>query len=367
LLSLVATTIGLAACGLVLGIDERPLFPDATQAHDAGKNADGDGDAAAEATCNPDSIAEAPAAPPGQPGPRDARYYAFTLLDLGIDGGAEGPGFDLDHQVNRTLETNSCTVSANANLTVVKDSVAGVDNAAFQLLQGLLGTVLNPANINGRLVAGEFGMVVRLADWNGTNDDDQVTVFFFPALAKSSDGRWVLDQRFRGIFDVVSTLSAREAWVRGGKLVAGFDKLTIPIRFSNDDTKPFDIVLREAWITADLSSGGASLDNGTLGGRAKSSDFLGQVRSVYVAGRGYLCVPANRSIFDGALSAVCGTREIRSSHCDDGRSVPCDAMSFGARFAAETVGPQTTFDGGVDLYKDRCLDVGDVEAGVDCP
>jgi hypothetical protein len=370
-----------AACVAILGLDKLSEKPAATDANVADANAD----AATEAVCGTDSIDEAFPEPEVQDlGDAGSRYFAFNKLDLGA-----GVGFNLDHRVTTAdASTRGCTFPTD-NVDYVTDPTTGVDSTFAALLQGpfISRSAIEPEKLNASIGKGAFGMVVRLDGWNG-DDDDNVRLAFLPAVKRispdagdPSSGRsdlWQLAfEYFSGLPPGTSIRSDR-AWVRKGTLFARFTTFLLPIRVSLQDQKFFHIVLSDAWLTAAV--GNDTLTDGVIAGRLKSSDFVREVRLTYVVtgDAGYLCSPSTAAMlgFGNLVTGGCAARDIRSSHCDDGLPTPCDAVSFGAGFAAYAVDPQTLYsapladrceDAGLLPPEKRCLNAGDVDASVDCP
>lgn len=380
-----------AACVAVFGMD--PLSEKAPGA-DGGPG--GPDAPLGEPVCGVDDI--------GAPGTPDASLetgdaggsvlFAVKSLDLGIDPNGDRPGFDLDHVVTTDPATSSCIVSdagssSNSQREYLTDRPSGIDNAGFLLMDTLGKSVwtFSPTSINDRLVDGRFGFVLQIDDWNGKSDDDSVTVFLFPAIgywrplddgglaAAGEDGGpprtrsdlLMPDKRFQ--YGGSSSFDGK-AWVRDGKLVARFGELKLPIRSSNEELLAFDISLHDGWITATLTAAGAdgaTLEDGIITGRVIGAELLGQIRLLFddAISNDYVCRGSSVGLL--AADVVCRARDIRASHCDDRKSLPCDAISFGARFGAyqvDAMGPFRARD--ANEYRahgnlppdERCVDAG---------
>ncbi len=399
-LALAAATVAFAcasgACVVVFGMDPLSEKAGATDSGPSDAGTSDANDADFVDACGVDDIgAIGKPEPTASPSDAGSLYFAFTLLDLGIDGNAERPGHDLDRRVTVDRGTSSCTFMEGTDtaLQYGADTPAGVDNVTFGLLQALRGFVaaFDPVRFNGRLVDSIYGVVVRLDRWNGAENDDDVSVFVFPTIGywrKAADGGlvaggersapfnpdaghlWVPDARFRA-GTIGSSISSDAAWINGGKLVARFGRMTLPLRSSVDELRSFDIELRDAWMTATLAPEAGTLSDGTISGRIPSGAFLEQVKLMYDESSGsYVCAKVQDN-----LGLLCAARDIRASHCDDGRGSPCDALSFGARFEAQRAGELGPFRARTDdEYRaagqlppsERCADAGDL-APIDCP
>lgn len=333
-------------------------------------------------------------APPADAAP-GSRFVlaALRLLDFGIevDGGRpQIPGFNLDLTCSVDLASSSCTSSLlpAAFETHARDkSASGIDNAGFSLIEYIsrFSDVLSPRGINQGIQDGRYGAVIRIDGWNGQADDDDVSIEVFPAIgveaggggtkpAFDEDDRWVLDSRFQvgGVLEA-STIRAARGWVTGNRLVGRFAEIVLPV-FIDADPKPFEVRVRDAILTALVETdgdGNAVLRDGVVSGRWKTSDFLGQVRTIYVEDSNgleqtVLCdpVPGATLIYNSVKSTICDGRDIRSDSRDNAGE-PCDALSAAARIEAYSVKKLGTFaappDPGV-----RCVDAA-IPEGDDCP
>jgi hypothetical protein len=319
---------------------------------------------------------------------------AVRIFDLGIDTGGGPSGFNLDKTCSTDIATSSCTTEVDEATFAGygKDfNAQGGDNAGFSLLQYLAqqGDSFKPASVNQRLQAGEYGIVVRVTRWNGLPDDPDVLVEIFPAIGvwKQLDGgtetdggkptftavdQWMRDERFRlapGLDS--SSIKSATAWITGGKLVATFPDLTFAVSVP-DDPKKLDIHVRDAYVAGTLAAdGGEYVTDVVAGGRWKTSDFLDQVRQIFVKNtlgvtNAYLCDPGPiQFAYNAVKKEACNGRDIRSVAVDDNKQQPCDAVSLGMRFDTYPVAEAGAFATGPTIPP-RCVDAA-VPAGDDCP
>ncbi len=382
-----------ASCAAILGFER--LSEDAedgglTDASSDGAPSDGGPDAPA----GPCFELGVPLPPEDAPaGTSPPVLGALRLLDFGLDvdgGRPQIPGFNLDLTCSVDIATSSCTTKLLPTTfeTHAKDkTAAGVDNAGFSLIEYIsrFSDVLSASGINQGIQDGKYGAVIRVEGWNGQQHDDSVQVELFPAIGVSArdggskpafdeDDHWMLDSRFQvgGVLEA-STIKSDRAWVTGSRMVARFKELVLTVLI-DDDPKPFELRVRDAVLTATLAKDGAGkplLAEGVVAGRWKTSDFLGQVRTIFVEDSNgltntVLCdpVPGATLIYNGVKSAVCDGRDIRADSKDNAAE-PCDAVSVAARIEAYNVSSLGTFaatpDAGV-----RCVDAA-VPAGDDCP
>jgi hypothetical protein len=311
---------------------------------------------------------------------------ALKVIDLGIDGGSpQIPGFNLDKTCSVDLATSSCTTPVD-EVTFEKYAKDhgdhGLDNTGYGLIQylGSLGDAFKPESVNARLQAGEYGALVRITRWNGGSDDDDVFVEVFPALGLVGDAgptfapadQWVRDTRFRvaGGLDA-SSIKSLKGYVTGGRLVAFFQDLTLPISVP-DDPKKLDIKTREVWLSGDLANdaSGTRLTNATIGGRWKTSDFLGEVREIFLKDtlgvkNKYLCESGlPQTAYNAVKKEACDGRDVRAASRDDNTKAACDSLSIGWRFDTYGVSKSGPFQDPPTLPA-RCVDAA-VPAGDDC-
>lgn len=321
-----------------------------------------------------------------------AVLFAVKLLDFGVDndgGAGDVPGYNLDRACSPDIASSTCKTSAiqpTFERHAKDKNAAGLDNASFSLIKYInsLSPLLRPETINAGLAEGRYGAVVRVTDWNGSPNDNDVQIEIFPAIGLlpredptagfNADDQWILDTRFLVATTIAnSNIKSDRGYISGNKLVARFKEAYFPI-IIDDDPKPFDIHIRDMIFTATLSNGdagAASLTGGTVTGRWKTGDFLGQVRTIFVndangLNKNYLCEPllAAQIIYRGVKAEVCDARDIRSDSNDTAR-LPCDAVSAAMRIEAYPITNLGVLDAGPSIDP-RCENTGDVPAGDDC-
>jgi hypothetical protein len=392
-----AGSLGSAACAAVFGFERlsEEVPPVEAGVPDAATEG-GEPPVEGGASCTSLGIAERPgpnanADAGAGPGPV---HVAVKLLDFGIERSAAAVGFNLDRTCSSTVATSSCatTIDEATFDKYGKDkNETGLDNAGFALLGYLaqLGSAFAPASINERLADGEFGAVMRLSNWNGTNEDDDVLVEVFPSIgvwtpvdggvpvaggkpAFTASDLWRRDSRFQNVVDA-SRIKSAGAWVTGGRLVASFQSITIALSVP-DDPKPLDVTVQEGYVSGALVADGASfrLAGGVLGGRWRTADILGQSRTIYVKDTAglqnvVLCDPGAPTIVYGAIKKeVCDSRDLRSSSREDGQGLSCDSFSVGIKFETYAVAEAGPFDD-LPVLPARCEKAGSVPVADDCP
>ena len=397
--TLIACGAGSAACAAVFGFER--LSEDGASSEGGSPESAAMPETGAESstpeagpTCTALGIPDRPTIVDAGTDALDPIHMAVKLLDFGIDKAAEAPGFNLDHACSTSVATSTCATKIDEATfdTYGKDKNAqGVDNSGFGLLAYIanLGPSFAPASINDRLAAGEYGFVLRLTSWNGTNEDDDVIVELFPAIGAwkhpdggaltpgatptfTSDDQWMRDRRFQNVVDA-SRIRSANAWVTGGRLVASFQSVTLPLTVP-DDKKPLDVILQESYLEGALVADGTSwrVKDAVLGGRWRTSDILGQVRTIYIKNtiglnNAVLCDPnLMPDVYGAVKKQVCDGRDIRSASLDDGKNLPCDSFSAGLRIDTYAVAVPGAFADLPAIVPARCQLDGSVPVGDDC-
>ena len=400
-LAALAGSASTVACAAVFGFERLSVDDDAV---DGPVGGEGSTEGGADTAAPPDSSSRcAELGLPNKPGPSSTTalapiHMALKLFDLGIDTNGAVPGFNLDHVCSPTVATSSCktNVSEAKFGTYARDRNGdGLDNSGYGLLAYLayLGEAFQPVQVNKRLANGEFGFVVRLVSWNGTPEDDDVLVEVFPTIGVALDpdastpvvggkpkfdaaDRYIRDRRFQNIVDA-SRLKSASAYVTGGRLVASFDAVSLPMSVP-DDQKPLDIIIQEGILYGSLVKDGASwkLADGVLAGRWRTADILAQVRTIFVKDtiglkNVYLCDPdlmvngVKIDPYKAVKTEVCDGRDLRASSADDNKGLGCQAVSAGIRFDSYAVSTPGTF-GDRPAIAARCQKPGSVPEGDDC-
>lgn len=326
--------------------------------------------------------------PPGRPAAATAgtpERLVFALSHLGlVAGNADRLGFDLDGVC--TCETRPGTVANGASSCIPRkpdqtpcDGPGGRDNGAAALFSRLVPDRPDASVEVGFDLSASEGVetvLVELDEYAGGADDPEVLVAIYdsPGLDPPSpcDAGTVGDAGVNGsgrprpawggcdswrVSD--STLLAgrprtftREAWVRGGQMVAKFDVFTMRLGRS-------ELLLYDAVLTAKLTRGAGSrpqLDEGLIAGRIVAADLLRTFGEQEIGGKP-LCGDA--LTFGAFRAAACNSLDLGSS---SDAMAPCDSISFSADFEARLARRGTTApppDGGP-----RC---GDLKEQARCP
>jgi hypothetical protein len=323
----------IGACSLLTsfdGIAPREVSPPV----DSGGAADTE--AAADAGC---VLERWPGPPPGTDTGRDLGELVSALTRLRIlDPVAEGKqqGFDLDGLC--TCPDRPACVGAKPNEPC--DSEGGVDNSGDGLFKILASqkVSLDDQGLRTGIEKGQYGLVVRVAGYDGERDDPIVTVAVFNAVAVNGDGgvpredgtdRWLRDRdSLLGEFPAYFSTSA---YVSGGVLVAELLSLTIKARIPTSPTtfSLLQLDLQNVHLVARLgarTASGITLEDGRLAGRLPAPNLLAQGM------RSGVC--RDSGTYEALKPLVCSVRDLPLDPAQDGRDQPCRSLSVGFGFSS---------------------------------
>jgi hypothetical protein len=271
----------------------------------------------------------------------DDAVVAVRAIDLG-DGPTEPPGFDLDFTC--TCFEDAGDTCATKLATPRCDGTGGVDNAASELFQLIVDNLgegfFGSSYYSMAAELGQWSLLLRLSDYNGTPDDPDVRVALFVSPGFETtlpqwDGAdaWPISaDSVAPNADTTKPLHiSNGAYVSGGVLVATLPSMTI--RFEGSEST---ITLRTAGgvLTGKLvvEPGGARIDGGIIAARWSEKDVFGSLSSFRGQGVPVLCNDGG-FIYNAVKARVCSARDILTDPIQPASS-PCDALSFGIAFDA---------------------------------
>ena len=290
------------------------------------------------ATCMPAAV-PAPPAVKGKGGSVDFTA-ALRSIDLG-ETMASMPkvGLDLDG-VCTCPGPPSCAELSWAEGSHC-DAADGRDNAtgqAFSLINTQLQMpIINSALFSQQADSGAWSILLRVRDYDGGDDDDQVEVDVYPTTGLGTKPTWdgtdtwpVTDS---ALVDKTSldqpVYKDPGAYVSGGVLVAKIPAL--PLLFVGPGVH-LQLDLGEATLSATLvpaDGGGFRLTGGTLAATWKLSSVFADLAGLRVNGNSSLCVGSG--YYAIIKQQLCNATDLASS---GGSTAPCDALSFGMSFEA---------------------------------
>ena len=257
-------------------------------------------------------------------------------------------GYDLDMRCTCSGEPNGCKrVWATEEAC---DGPDGRDNTGGQFIKAVssLFATFGAASWNESLHAGAWGMVVRVLDYNGEEDDDRVrTQLYVPrAYYHFQDGgkdppKWdgtdewpirstsLQDPGDGGTWDVDKPLYSDEfAYVNGGVLVASVSQGTMQV------DENFAIEFTGAFLTARIVKGAGdqwSLEDGVLATRWRLANMLAQLSNVDDPLFGSP-VCTDNAMYATAKAKICGYADMYAGVGTP--TTPCDSLSLAMRFDA---------------------------------
>lgn len=267
-------------------------------------------------------------------------------------------GLDLDHACT-CPGPRSCK-PANGT-TGVCDFPNGVDNAAGDYFLSLLSVLGRQATITARIQNGDYGLLLRLRNYNEQPNDDDVELAVFnsfgldrspetgsdaglPANAVPKfDGtdRWTVDSKslLGGTAYLPNVVDTR-AYVRDGVVVA---EVSNAIRIG-----PYTVPVVGGVLVAKIAKVGNTftLTEGTVSGRSNARELLTALESVPnpLDRTKYLC--GDDAVYKNLRDRFCKGLDLVTDEALDGREAPCDAASFSIRFTSSPANLGTVIDNG---------------------
>lgn len=354
----------LASCQLVAGLEDRQVraAADAATPIEAGSDANDP----CSSVGTPLRNANAPSSP------SDAVTFTAALytVDFGFDGGVgENYGLNLD-KVCTCPDKDSCVRTGDAGPAC--DGKNGVDQGGRAIIRlAETAGIVSESQLNTALVNGTSGALVRVDQWNGTNEDATVIVSVFSSLGYFNDAgsppawdgndKWSVERGSVIGGDLTKPqATTSQAYVSGGTLVATLDfPLTIS---SGAGNSPVTIDLTGGYIVASIGkdAGGRYKLTGTLAGRWATKTLLTslQIFPDTLTGTGYLC--GDDVAYQALKGSVCKAADINRAQANDQGGFDCDAVAIGLHFIAREaeLGELLSREAGVGAcgpsYQDTC-------------
>lgn len=325
---------------------------------DAGLGTDASRDAAPDAeVC---AHASAPEPPPGNDGP-GGKDFTFALDKIRLENGdytglPKPRGLDLDRTCT-CPEADSCVLPSGGKRSC--DDAEGRDNLGATLLgrAAALFQTVRPDIIEARIRSGVYTVFVGVQGWNGTPDDPSLLVSIgFSSGFEDPNG---LDSGIsRPKFDGTDTWSVhpaallngdaiigkscfvvpcvpanldQRAYMRGGVLVANFDRVSVGI-----ESGAFVLEVTSATLTAKLiPSGTDTRIEGELAGRWPTDRLLASFGSLRDPISDKQLCPDNPT-YQALKKTVCEAADLASDPKKDRTGAPCDAVSDAISFTGST-------------------------------
>lgn len=332
------------------------------------------------------------ARPPKPPPKKDVPTHltiTFATREMRLDTGrdpesglSKPQGLDLDNTCTCGVAdaAPSCNSPATAppacdKTTAVDGGVLeeGRDNVAGDLLAIALSRLpvsLGADAIRDRIGRGLYSILVGIADWNGTPDDDQVFVSMLMSpgadmgrdenmdiIRPKWDGndRWAVE--VGSVQDGMTKLDKEcesadpnalpecdpiaidlNGYVSGGKLVANFDE--VPFSFGDDNAR-LDVPFQSATLVAKITGTAPTFYlDGELSGRWPADKIVNAIGNIAIVddkdpegGVKGLCT--TNDTFEFFRKSVCLSVDLASTKADDNKGKDCRTMSQSVRFKAE--------------------------------
>ena len=263
---------------------------------------------------------------------------------------ARATGYDLDATCTGQGQGPSCAVPPWGR--PVNDGPGGRDNAVGVLIADITRRIVDfgSASYNRQIAAGRVSLLFRISGYNGTADDDQVTVSAYsPAPLDAFGGRSLPLWDGTDVWPIASTSVTnsdpnkprfvdQNGYVRGGLLVASLARGTFPMSsgIARNVVIEIDISLVGVFVTGKLVSnnGEWGLEDGQIAGRWPVQDLVAQLSQFPDPLDASLTLPlCTRSLsYPLFRDIVCKFVDIHTQFASP--ATPCDALSIGVAFTA---------------------------------
>lgn len=297
----------------------------------------------------------------GETTPSDPRdfFNALRVVDFGEVALTTRPGFDLDGVCTCCTDceqTPTCNPPPGAQGEEC-DSTDGLPNqgrdnnlAKFLATNESSDLGLSSTALRSAIDAGTWTLLLRVSDWNGLDDDGQVTVAVYTTFGSTVAPAWDGNDVFQVRSDSVAVASAdideplvsnEDAYVADGKLVAVFGtQRPLVLHLAN----AFTIELSYAVLQAELGEEGTGyvLTSGVIGG-------IWDMRAVFKALAGARNADMPRICTDspgypGVKDALCVLRD----SLDDPEPITCGGISIGMAFTGARITTPTVVEDFID-------------------
>jgi hypothetical protein len=352
-----SVAIVISGCSLLLTFD---TFGECRDGACLQATPNSDVDATSAAICSPRRWPERPATPDLAPEP--TRAYALTALQFAAneaDGGVSD--YDLNQRCVCPGGVRGQGTCAREAGVFCDDPRTGADNQLAALFRNFTkfddqASFLRDTEVIASIASGNFNLLVRIDDYNGTADDPQVTVALYNALRVDRDGgapmdgsteagppiptfapdeRWVVERKsLKPAPSVAPLFFDSNAYVANGVLVALFPEFELGamlkrigrFRFRSTDVR----------VILTLPGDRTKPARGSLTGRISTREVL------QIGGRVGWCPGGLEFV---PLVDICRTADLNSQGDDKG-AAPCDAISTNAQLDLVPTQLPVTFEEG---------------------
>ena len=256
--------------------------------------------------------------------------FALRTVDFGEDQPLpDRPGLDLDLACTcEEANPAQCVLPTYAVPDMRCDSADGRDNAAADLV----GYIKKNAGSGSKqftdsIGAGKWSILVHVTGYDGSPNDSKVTLemYMTPGIAPAMplwDGQDVWPLKAESFSGADPVIVDKNAYVANGELVSlvtGELRLDggLRVRIGSGRAKAKLVHAGTAW----------KLEEGLLAGTWEARDALAGIGNLLFLGIKVCDTP----LYSGAHAAVCDRVDIASAP-----SLPCDSLSFGMRFTADS-------------------------------
>jgi hypothetical protein len=328
--SSVAATV-VAGCQLVGGISDELVV---------GGDGDGGVGPGEDAGCQHAAVPRPPS--PDAGGPFGDETFVVALREILLKKAADGSdlGLDLDRYCTCQGETPSCIPPKGQPEQFACDLAAGRDNRTPTLF-ALIETIYQVEDLSPLYTQfaeqGNWSLLLRVSDYNGEPNDNQVRVDWFSSARSNSLPSWdgsdlwpVLESSvLNGSIDQPRTFDP------GGYVTNGVLVFSVPegrLDIAGPVTR-MSIPLTGGSVMARIEKnpgGGYALRDGTIAGRISLADLFNMIGSFRDENGQPFCT--DEAFWGATKDSLCRGVDIQTDFAEPNK--PCNAVSFAAGFSA---------------------------------
>lgn len=317
----------------------------------------------------------------------DTGSINFTVATNAMQFGIDSPDtadiyYDLDNACTcEATDAESCTRplvggQPSPDTCDLSNGRDGTGNRAIALLTAVPG--FSQMNLTTNLAAGTYGAVMSVRGYDGTADDPHVRIDIarsYGTIGKTDAGAlvnvplrndgtdvWSYDPALASDDGTLITSKTFDdaAFVRNGVLVAHFAAVLFNLQFKIGNNNQLTLRFTDVVITGNLqqsdAGAGWTIANGRVAGRITAADLV-KTFSVWndpIIGDNFTGICSGTPIFTTVTDKLCQRLDVRSAAAEDGKGMPCNALSFGVGFSA---GPMKLYGGvGYNYKSTSCFD-----------
>lgn len=291
--------------------------------------------------------------------------FVTAMRSIRLPTGLEGDalGLDLDRYCTCQGETPSCIPPATQDSQLQCDAPEGRDNGSFAYFK-ILSFALLAAETSDLQEActefanqGRWSVLLRVSGYNGLPDDPKVRVDWLPSNGMASPPQWTGDDIWPVAVGAMEPDGGPryydlDAYITKGQLVFALPEANLQM---GNGTMRLDVRFTSGTATATIeqdATGRYGLRNGVVAGRIPMEDMFRMVTGFRDYNGAPFCANQGNPYFLATRDAFCRGVDIQTGSPQPNK--PCNAISIGLGFEAESIGGVGMVEGPPDAQALDC-------------